>query len=201
MQISQLTNGFRPLNDQPVFRPPSTQRLPIPSTGSPIIDVRPIGPTVLQVPSTLVQTSFGNLLQSTGVTLPPTPTPDHGRFLGPPVHADNLAPQIRDYKSTLSTAHADLVTQLQSARETLKAARQSRDQDAISSAQTALDNINVQLQANHDSFSQLHHDATDLRELRQHLIADVKARNLDALQQDRDAITQQRAQVLADIQA
>lgn len=201
MQISQLTNGFRPLNDQPVFRPPSTQRLPIPSTGLPIIDVRPTGPPVLQGPPTLVHTSFGNLLQSTGGTLPPTPAPDHGRFLGPPVDADNLATQIRDYKSTLSTAHADLITQLKSARETLKAARQSGDQDAISSAQSALDDINVQLKANQDSFSKLHDDVTDLRELRQQLISDVKARNLDALQQDRDAITQQRDQVLADIQA
>jgi len=114
---------------------------------------------------------------------------------------DQLATRVRDYRQTLDAVHADLITQLKSAKETLKAARQSGDRDAITAAQTAINDLNVQLGANRDSLSTVHDDVQGLRELRQQLTADVKAGNLDAIQQDRTAITEQRDQVLADIQA
>jgi chromosome segregation ATPase len=126
----------------------------------------------------------------------PGPTP-----LGPPDQPDHLEVQVQDYRQALSGVHADLVSQLKSEREVLKQAHQSGDKDAIAAAQQAIDDLNVQLKANHDSLSAVHTDVKELRELRQQLIADVKSGNLDAIQQDRNAVAQQRDQVLADIQA
>jgi hypothetical protein len=114
---------------------------------------------------------------------------------------DQLEIRVRDYREALSGVHADLVSQLKSAQDTLKQARQSGDTDAISAAQQAIDDFHVQFTANHDSLSAVHNDVKGLRDLRQQLIADVKSGNLDAIQQDRNAISQQRDQVFADLQA
>jgi len=200
MQINSLPNGLRPLNDQPAFRPPSTQRTATPSTNpavkdvlpNPDIDGNPVGP----------QFSFGKALQgaggSRGGTLPPTPNPDG--FLGQPPPLDKLATLVCDYRNTLSDVHSDLITQLKSDRASLQAAKQSGDQDAITAAQTALDSVNAQLKANQDNLTKVHDDVKGLREARQQLTADVKAGNLAALEQDRDAVAQGKIQVLTDIQ-
>jgi ABC-type amino acid transport substrate-binding protein len=135
---------------------------------------------------------------STGV---PSKTAPGASLLGEPPHADQLSTQVRDYRNTLNAANADLTAQLKAARQTLKDARQSGDQEAITAAQASVDGINVQLQANHDSLSKIHGDVKDLRELRQQLTTDVKTGNVDAIAQDRVAIAEQRQHVLADLQA
>jgi hypothetical protein len=193
MQVNQAFNELRVLNDQPVLRPPSTQKRLVESTTGSFVDVRPIPK----------QASFGDLLQNIGGTLPPLrkPPATGPSPLGEPPHVDQLETRVRDYRQTLDAVHADLITQLKSAKDTLKVARQSGDQDAITAAQTAINDLNVQLEANRDSLPVVHDDVQGLRELRQQLTADVKAGNLDAIQQDRNAITEQRDQVLADIQA
>jgi hypothetical protein len=83
----------------------------------------------------------------------------------------------------------------------LKQARQSGDQDAITAAQKAIDVLDVQLATNRDRLSVVHDDVNALRELSQLLTSDVKAGNLNSIQQDRDNVAQQRDQVLADLQA
>lgn len=203
MQVNQGFHVLRVLNDQPVFRPPSTQKGLIDSTIRSLIDLQPTPKPVVQDPPAFHQTSFGSLLRNVGGTLAPVlnssvsgPSP-----LGEPPHVDQLQTRVRDYRETLKAVYAELIAQLQSAKDTLKDARQTGNQDSITAAQTAIDDLNVQLKANRDSPSVVHGDVKDLRELRQQLTADVKAGNLDAIQQDRDAVTQQRDQVLADIQA
>lgn len=146
--------------------------------------------------------AHGTGLQGTAAAPPPAwghggPMPPE---LKPPVD-DGLGAQIRDYRQTLSAANGDLTTQLKAAKETLKAARQSGDADAIATAQKAVDDLNQQIQTNKDSLLHVHDDVKALRDLRAQLAADMKAGNLDAIQQDRDAITQQSAQILTDIQA
>ena len=203
MQVNQGFHALRVLNDQPVFRPPTTQKGLIDSTSRSLIDLQPTPKPIVQDPPTLHQTSFGSLLRNIGGTLPPVlnrpgsgPSP-----LGEPPHLDQLQTRVRDYRETLKAVYAELISQLQSAKDTLKEARQKGNQDSITAAQAASDDLNVQLKANRDSLSVVHGDVKELRELRQQLSADVKAGNLDAIQQDRDAVTQQRDQVLADIQA
>ena len=203
MQVNQGSNGLRVLNDQPVLRPPSTPRRLIESTGQSGVDVRPTPKPSVQGAPDLQQGSFGTFLRNVRGPLPPVLKPPVPGLspLGEPPHVDQLETRVRDYRETLNAAHADLVSQLKSAKDTLREARQSGDQDWITGAQTAIDNLNVQLKANRDSLSAVHGDVQGLRELRQQLTTDVKAGNLDAIQQDRIAITQQREQVLTDLQA
>ena len=196
MQVNFGSTGLRVLNDQPFSGPANTLKRSIESNArQSLVDV---GSPQLQGPPTRVPASFGSLLPRVDGPLPPTPNPSP---LGVPDQPGQLESQVRDYRQTLNAVHADLVSQLKSAQDTLKQARQSGDQDAITAAQKAIDDLNVQLKANHDSLSAVHNDVKGLREMRQQLIADVKAGNLDAIQQDRNAISQQRDVVLADIQA
>jgi hypothetical protein len=203
MQINQAVTGLRILNDHPVLRPPSTQRKSAESTAASFFDGPPTPKPVVQVPPDSLRASFGRLLRHLGGPLPPVPEPPirQSSPLGAPPNVDKLGTRVDDYRDTLDAVHADLITQLKSARETLKAAHQSGDQDAITTARAAINALTVQITANRDSLSVVHDDVKQLRELRQQLSTDVKAGNLDVIQQDRDAITQQRAQVLADLQA
>jgi hypothetical protein len=114
---------------------------------------------------------------------------------------DQLATRIRDYRNTLDAVHTDLISQLKAAKVALQQARQSGDQDSITSAQATIDDLNLLVQGNRDSLSLVHGDVKDLRELSQQLIADVKAGNFQAIQRDRAAITEQRDRVLTDLQA
>lgn len=138
-----------------------------------------------------------------GTAAAPPPAWGHGGPMPPefkPPVGDGLGAQIRDYRHTLSAANADLTAQLKAARETLKTARESGDADAIATAQKTVDDLNQQIQTNKGSLKTVHDDVKELRDLCAQLTADMKARNLDAIQQDRDAITQQYAQVVTDIQ-
>ena len=202
MQVTQAVAGLRVFNDPPVFRPPSTQRKSAETTAASFFDAPPTPKPVVQGPPDSLRASFGRLLRHFGGPLPPVPTHiSQSSPLGAPPHVDQLGTQVRDYRDTLDAVHADLITQLKSARETLKTAHQSGDQGAITAARAAIDALTVQITSNRDSLSVVHDDVKQLRELRQQLSTDVKAGNLDVIQQDRDAVTQQRAQVLADLQA
>ena len=191
MQVSHAFNALQVLNDQPVFRPPSTKKDPTATSGGTGIDGGPTPKPAIQDKPSLVEASFGGLLRRLGGPLPPVEKPPVENIipLGPPQETDQLGIRVHDYRETLDAAHADLVSQLKVAQDTMKTARQSGNQDAITAAQKTIDDLNV-------------HDAVKgLREFRQHLAADMKAGNMDAIQQDRDAIAQQRDQLLADIQA
>lgn len=203
MQVNQAVTGLRFFNDQPVLRPPSTQRKSAESAAPAFFDGAPTPKPVVESSSDLLRASFGRLLRHFGGPLPPVPEPPVLRPspLGEPPHVDLLGTRIDDYRDTLNAVHTDLITQLKSARETLKAAHQAGDQDAIKTAKSAIDALTVQIQANRDSLSVVHDDVKELRELRQQLSTDVKAGNLNAIQQDRAAITQQRDQLLTDLQA
>lgn len=201
MQVNHVFDGPKLLNDQPLLRQPAARLGPsessVPAKLRPLPD--PVGPPLRQ------STSFGNLINRFReplfpISKPASPSPSPSP-LGEPPHVDQLGTRVHDYRETLDSVHADLISQLKSATETLKEARKSGDHDAITAAQTAIDNLNLQLRTNRESLSVVHDDVKGLREMRQQLSADVKAGNLDAIQQDRDAISQQRDQVLADLQA
>jgi hypothetical protein len=203
MQVNPGFNELRLVNDQPVLLPPRAPRQPNRSTAPPFIDNRSTPQPVSPGQPNLQRPSFENLLLNVRGTLPPTikppvvgPSP-----LGEPPHVGQLATRVRDYRNTLNAVNTDLIVQLKSARDTLQEARKSGDQDGISGAEKAIDNLNVELKANRDSLSLVQGDVKDLRELSQQLIADVKAGNLDSIQQDRNAVTLQRDKVLADLQA
>ena len=196
MQINQVSSALTAANDRPRLRPPST-REPGSSTGIPL-PPRP----VVQGPPTLVETSFGSALRGAGGTLPPaTRPPGPGPApLGLPAHVDQLETQVRDYRQTLESVHSDLITQLKADQLSLQQARQSGNQDAITAAQKAIADVDAQLSVNSNHLSVVHEDVKSLRELSQQLTADVKAGNLDSIQQDRNAVAEERAQVLADLQ-
>lgn len=203
MQVSQAFNALQVLNDQPVFRPPSTQKDRTATSGGTGIDGGPTPKPTIQGKPSLVEASFGGLLRRLGGPLPPVPKPPIENIipLGPPQQTDQLGIRVHDYRQTLDAAHADLVSQLKIAQDTLKTAKQSGNQDAITAAQKTIDDLNVQLKDNRDNLLTVHDAVKGLRQFRQHLAADMKAGNMDAIQQDRDAIAQQRDQLLADIQA
>ena len=112
MQINQASSGLSVLNDQPVLRPPSARNR------ESVTGIQLPPKPVVQGPPTLVETSFGNLLRTVGGTLPPERTPlGPGPIpLGEPPHVDQLETRVRDYRQTLDSVHADLVTQLKSAK-------------------------------------------------------------------------------------
>ena len=136
MQVNQGFNGLRVMNDQPFLGPPNTRKQ---STARPSTTGEGDLPPVVQGPPSLVEASFGSFLRRVGGPLPPTPKPiDPGPTpLGEPPHVDQLEIRVRDYREMLSGVHANLVSQLKSAQDTLKQARQSGDADAISAAQQA----------------------------------------------------------------
>lgn len=203
MQVSQAFNALRVLNDQPIFRPPSAQKDPSVANLGTGIDGGPTKKTTVLAPPTLVEASFGGLLRRLGGPLPPVHKPPVEDIipLGPPAQTEQLGIRVHDYREALNAAHADLVSQLKVAQDSLKTAKQSGDQDAITAAQKSIDDLNLQLKDNRDKLLTVHDAVKDLREMRQQLAADVKAGNVDAIQQDRDAITQQRDVILADLQA
>ncbi len=203
MQVNQGFDGLRSVNFHPPLLPPRPSRQTIDSNAPPSSDVQATFHPSEQGAPAPQSPSFGNLLSSVQGPLPPTLKPPvaGASLLGAPPHVDQLATRVRDYRDTLSAVNSDLLSQLKSAKDVLQEARKSGVQDLITAAQTAVDDLNVQIKANQDSLSQVRGDVKGLRELSQQLIADVKAGNLDALQQDRNAITQQRDKVLADLQA
>jgi len=117
----------------------------------------------------------------------------------PPVY--KLSALVRDYHTTTNAEHADLTAQLKAAKETLKQAHLSGDKNAITAAETAVAGLEQQIGANRDRLSTLRDDVAAMRNLRQQLALDVKAGNQSAIQQDREAITQQGEQIRTDLQA
>lgn len=129
------------------------------------------------------------------------PLPPVFRHWGPLPPEMKLSSLVRDYRTTVNAEHADLVAQLKDARETLKEAQKARDTDAIAEAQKSVAELEQKIQANRDSLTTLHDDVALMRELRQQLASDVKSGNLETIQQDREAIEQQRQQIRTDVQA
>ena len=199
MQVNQAISGLPPQLGLPVFRQLVKQSSSAPSTGNSLIE----GTTASAVASPREWT-FGKLLLNNlkSPLLPASTSPDsRTSSLGESSQPDKLGTMVRDYRETLMAVRADLVSQLKAATETLKQAHKSGDTDAITAAQSAVDGLDAQIKANRESLLTVHDDVKALREMRQQLSADVKAGNIDAIQQDRDLITQQRGQLLADLQA
>lgn len=202
MQVNHGSIELR-LFTGPALLPPRTPKQRIDSTTPPSIDNQTAPQSARQGSPNRQSPLFGNLLQSGLGPLPPTikPSETEPSPLGEPPHVDRLATRVRDYRDTLGVVNGELTAQLKLAKDALQDARKSGDVDSIAAAQTRIDHLNRELKVNRDSLSLVQGDVKDLRELRQQLIADVKAGNLDAMQKDRNALTQQRDKVLADLQA
>ena len=202
MQVNHGSNELR-LFTGPALLPPRAPKQIIDSTPPLSIDGEAAPQSARQGLPNLQSPTFENLLQVGLGPLPPTIKPPVAgpSPLGEPPHVDHLATRVRDYRDTLAVVNGELTAQLKLAKDTLQEARQSGDLDSIAAAQTAIDHLNDALKVNRDSLSLVQGDVKDMRELRQQLIADVKAGNLDAIQQDRYALSQQRDKVLADLQA
>jgi hypothetical protein len=102
---------------------------------------------------------------------------------------DHVGATVRDYRTTLAAAFKDETTQLKAARESLQEAYKSGDKTAVDAAKLAVEGIQQDRQANRAAAKTVHGDVAELRGARKQLAADVKANNVDAIQQDIDAAT------------
>jgi hypothetical protein len=185
-------NLLRPALQQPVFRTPARPAIsPTFIDGAPKPAADPTG------------VFFGKLLNNLTGSLPPASSPAdlQPSPLGGPPQVDKLGTQVRNYRDTLNAVRSDLVTQLKAADEALKQAHQNGDHNAITAAQSAIDDLNTQIKANLQSLATIHDDVEALRDLRQQLSADIASGNWNDVQLDRHAIAHQRHQLIADIQA
>jgi hypothetical protein len=114
---------------------------------------------------------------------------------------DHVGAKVRDYRADLAAAYKDETAQLKAARESLQEAYRSGDKDAINAANQAVEGIQQERQANRAAAKTVHGDVAELRGARKQLAGDVKAKNVDAIQQDIDAVNQAHDQILVDTQA
>lgn len=116
-------------------------------------------------------------------------------------NSEHMGLLIQQFRGNMSAAYKDEVAQLKAAREALKDAYKAGDKAAIDADKQAVQDLEQQIKANRATLLNVHDDVKQMRELRQQLAADVKAKNVDAIQQDRDAFNEAKSQVLTDIQA
>jgi uncharacterized protein (DUF3084 family) len=119
----------------------------------------------------------------------------------PVVNYDQMGVKVRDYRASMNAAYKDDVAQLKAARAELKEARKTGDKEAIAAAQQAIADVQQLMRDNRAQLQTVHDNVAQVREARQQLAADVKAKNVDAIQQDIAAFNEHRDQVFADLMA
>lgn len=119
----------------------------------------------------------------------------------PFVTYNEMGTKVREYRASMSSAYKEEVAQLKAARAALKEAHKTGNKDAIAAARQAIADVQQQMHENRAALRTVQADVADVREARQQLAVDVKAKNADAIEQDIAAFNEARDQVFTDVLA